>query len=194
MREILFRGMTIDGDWTCGYYVFTPKRTGMFGQTISDADFDRHYILTMKYNLVKEVIPETVGQYTGLTDKNGKKIFEGDVLKGKHDWRNWNTSFGNDEQDFLEQKIRGAYGKYIDKTVSDIFGQRYHYFRNYAVEYYAPIGGWRVRNGSCFHDLTKNHILNRELEVIGNIHDNPELLKGGGEGCKLDNMKHTAES
>ena len=55
MREILFRGKTIDGDWTYGYYVFAPKRTGMFGQTISEADFDKHYILTMKYNLVKEI-------------------------------------------------------------------------------------------------------------------------------------------
>ena len=143
MREILFRGKTIDGDWTYGYYVFAPKRTGMFGQTISEADFDKHYILTMKYNLVKEINPETVGQDTGLTDKNGKKIFEGDILAGALHW--------------LEQKKNGVV------TFRDgSFGLL-----------------WYRGEAEQFNAFTS--MCNIVYEVIGNIHDNPELMKGGEE-------------
>ena len=61
---------------------------------------------------------------------------------------------------------------------------RYFYYRNYAVEYYAKNGGYRARNGGQFHALTQSYIYNSDLEVIGNIHDNPELMKGatGYEG------------
>lgn len=163
MREILFRGRRRNGEWIEGNYIFWNKKHCIYD------------------GIYYEVLPETVGQYTELCDNNGKKIFEGDILKGKHQWRNWNTSFGNDEKDFLEQKIRGAYGKYIDKTANEFIKRRYHYFRNYAVEYYAPNGGYRVRNGGQFHRLDQSYIFNRELEIIGNIHDNPELLKGGAE-------------
>lgn len=81
MREILFRGKTAEGDWTYGYYVHTPKRTGAFGQIMSQADIDRHHILTMKCNIIKEIYPETVGQYTNKKDINGIKIFEYDIVK-----------------------------------------------------------------------------------------------------------------
>ncbi len=89
----------------------------------------------------EEVIPETVGQYTGLTDKNGKKIFEGDIVKGLF-------VFGE-----ISSVVIFKYGSFgIEWNIDEI-------------KVLDPFLGLR----------------NIECEVIGNIHDNPELLKGGDE-------------
>lgn len=82
-ERYLFRGKRTDnGEWVTGYYVFRRKRSGIFGQIISELDFDRHLIIDLQGNS-HEVIPETVGQCTGLKDKNGELIFEGDVVQTK---------------------------------------------------------------------------------------------------------------
>ena len=171
MRDIIFRGKrSNDGKWIYGSYVYQYGANMIYlpDGTDQECGFDYYHI-----------VPETVGQYTGLTDKNGKKIFEGDILKGKHNWRSWNYSSDNTEEEFFAQKIRGAYGKHKSEEYALFDEDRYFYYRNYAVEYYAKNGGYRVRNGGQFHSLTQSYIYNRDLEVIGNIHDNPELLKGG---------------
>lgn len=108
MRTIKFRGKAYSsGGWVYGYYFYdTLLKSHWIG-----CDDD-----------LSEVDPETVGQFTGLLDKNGKEIFEGDVLKG------------------------GIYKSYIVKWDNEENGFNVNY---HALKY----------------------------EVIGNIFDNPELLK-----------------
>jgi uncharacterized phage protein (TIGR01671 family) len=80
MREILFRGKRVDnGEWVYGYY-FSSERDIEDGFVWRDIpQIQQRYGDHYQYF---DVIPETIGQYTGLTDKNGKKIFEGDIVEG----------------------------------------------------------------------------------------------------------------
>ena len=72
-QMIIFRGKRIDnGEWVCGFIV------KMFGTY--------HIIDKDDENTAYEVIPSTVGQYIGLKDKNGKRIFEGDILGSRYDY------------------------------------------------------------------------------------------------------------
>ena len=140
-ERYLFRGKRKDnGEWVEGYYVFQRKCSGVFGQMISELDFDRHLIIDLRGNL-HEVIPETVVRCTGLEDKNGKWIFEGDIIRTK------------------------KYGRVIaHSTVSD-----YDIFR---ITYVPAV--FRLENIHRAFNLVGN---SADYEVIGNIHDNPNLLK-----------------
>ena len=92
-----------------------------------------------------EVYPETVGQFTGLLDKNGKKIFEGDVLK----WR-CSKSGSNKDKNY---------------TVTIEFKEKAH---SYSLTIYDNGEKWATQN---------SYWNQSEREIIGNITENPELLK-----------------
>ena len=77
MREILFRGKTYDGEWVEGF-LFNSQLCRIFWATAFKKEEDNIF-----YCEGKDVNPKTVGQFTGLTDRNGKKIFEGDIVNIK---------------------------------------------------------------------------------------------------------------
>jgi uncharacterized phage protein (TIGR01671 family) len=119
-REILFRGKRVDSsEWFEGSYWLSRS-----------AVRETTYI-TDGYGNLFCVIPETVGQYTGLNDKNGVKIFEGDILKFRSGI--YSVEWDNEHSKFLQ------------------------------------------RDGQFSREL---HIWIAKSEIVGNIHDNPELLKG----------------
>ena len=128
MRIIKFRGKTPDGIWVYGQYAgeFDNSNLGGF----------RGALILAPYATIVE--PLTVGQFTGLTDKEGNAIYEGDIIL---------------------EKLKGE--RKDGELLEIVFGD----FE------------WRVKNEvGC---TTSLFFLNRyhEIEVIGNIHDNPELLK-----------------
>ena len=143
MREILFRGRNKHScEWEFGCYY---KQTEFYGDEMED-----HVIITSHEELSYDqalvcysVQPETVGQFTGLTDKNGTKIFEGDILKF--------------------HKFKGE---------PDWLG-----FVRYDISMFVIEGEQPVDNGGFEVQLCS---INRQrCEIIGNIHDNPELLEEG---------------
>ncbi len=144
MREILFRGKTSDGKWEQG-----DLRHGGYVHNDSET-----YIMRSDYALHNiPVDPETVGQYTGLTDKNGKKIFEGDIVRIAY-------RFGWDD----EQEKNVPEEEYISKVYS-IDGCPFCVDLLHCDGDMSPIAwlDWSYDDA--------------EIEVIGNTTDNPDLLK-----------------
>ena len=168
MREILDRGKRIDnGEWVYGFLYETEKSSSYNAESYI-LEKER---LTINYKCLKGIVthilfvqvdPLTVGHNTLIPDKKNNTIFEGHIIKAKH-------TFHGSKLDFENKAIRNAYGK----EISDFC----YYYRNYVVEYSIKKGAYIARNGSDQYylmQLVKNH----SAEIIGNIHDNPELLKG----------------
>lgn len=154
MREILFRAKRIDnGEWVEGNLITNErnerkKYIGYIFEEINGIieDFD-----------IVEVIPNTICQYTGLTDKNGNRIWENDILKG------FTYPFLCD----------GEFNYFV--TVE--WSEEYKYFFLYTLKNpQSTVRGISEGNSELFEDFNSD-----DWEIIGNIFDNPELLGGKNE-------------
>ena len=159
MREILFRGKRIDnGEWVEGCGIIATENWVSIFTVIDDIDENSSEVNEI------EVIPDTVGQYTGLDDKCGNKIFEGDIVKHHNFGKTEYTSvvkFGEYEQD-------GSDGEYAPTECIGFYVE----VKSYFVLYYS--GDWEPRPYLLQRNLLE---VAKSCEVIGNIYDNPELLK-----------------
>lgn len=132
MREILLRGKRKDNnEWIEGCLYITQRGQYEISRYSKSYDCERY---------TSVVIPSTVGQYTGLTDKNGKKIFEGDIIETP------------------------------DRLVKVVWFADNAQFDLHFIRYKDDVTNTNFK-GIHMRDL-------KEYEVIGNIHDNPELLEG----------------
>lgn len=136
MREILFRGRTKDGKWCYGDYVHAIRFNGVRG-------LHKDWIIPGVYGnggwvslRGKDAVGgDTVGQYTGLTDKNGVKIFDGDIVRYN----------GTVHEVVFESRCGSGYYGIVVSNIET----------------------WGFNNSTPAS----------EMEVIGNIYDNPELLE-----------------
>ncbi len=144
MRTIKFRGKTIFGDrWVYGGILQSESGIYIIEPSASIID-----------SKINKIDPETVGQFTGLTDKDGKEIYEGDILR----YTRYNVRGEGIHNETWTHKCRVYWDE--DK----------HAFWHYM----------KLTRGACrgLLDFRDDRAEKNEIEIIGNIHDNPELLKG----------------
>ena len=158
MRKILFKGKRIDGQppykvgmnddghdgWVYGYYVHKGNSQCLGGNDEKHFIYVwRHYDWNLDTLEPIEIDPSTVCEFTGLTDKNGKEIFEADV-------------------------VRNGYTNHLGE-----------FYKNGVVVYVENDGSFEIANDECYlNRLTRNMVVQRNIEVIGSIHDAPVGKEG----------------
>ena len=157
IREVIFRGKRLhDNKWIYGNFVSDCEGNPHIIEPRFFCEDGHHLQYEDNTDTPVFIIPETVGQFTGLTDKNGRKIFEGDILDVSSDV---------------------AYG-----------GVAVHRLGYFVVEFH---NGCFMKSALddpqlSFFDNAKRkglyHFISTDIhKIVGNIHDNPEILKGGGD-------------
>lgn len=141
MKEILFRGKTRDGKWieSCSVFMRGELALMLNERPIKEVIKDKNGEPVDVIFSFCSVEKNTVGQFTGLTDKNGKKIFEGDIIQGTITSR-WNKSLIR-----CEIVYKGDCFLAIEKISNTLWEHKIRFAK--------------------------------DIEVIGNSYDNPELLK-----------------
>lgn len=161
MRTIKYRGKDVKtGEWKYGHLI-----------TLNVNDKTAYLIITDDYAVVDKelkpweiafflnvdifmVDPNTVGQFTGLLDKNGKEIYEDDIVKyTRYDWKT---------EGYQKQNLINYCRIYYNETKCAFY---------YETKFKSGGGGSGLL---LFND---ERCKKNEIEVIGNIHDNPELLR-----------------
>lgn len=131
MREIKFRAQTKDGIWKYGMLTYANFNKGV----------ERAIAVKTELGsiLLERVDDSTIGQFTGLYDKNGKEIYEGDIIKGT----------------------------IVSAWVKAIISCEVKWDRD----------GWVCVEIDRYKDTEHKVLFGKDCEVIGNIHDNPKLIK-----------------
>ena len=141
MREIIFRGkVTVADEW-------------IFGSLIEE---NGKYLIRAKYDDIGyrqyEIQPETIGQYTGLYDLEGNKIFEGDIVE-----------VNKRSYDFKDRELYNCVIQWDSLFVG--------FSENKEANVDSIRIFWEIEHIKVFYD-----IFDTRIKVIGNIHDNPELI------------------
>lgn len=140
-RETLYRGINFQKEWVYG---------DLFHSYANDDIAIAYYREGSKTPTFDAIFPESFGQYTGLTDKKGVKIFEGDIIKTP----------------------RGSIGEVVFGGAAEECTHREH--RRKITDVYTTYG-WIFKRADGFTIAIDDEIL--QGEVIGNVTDTPELMK-----------------
>jgi hypothetical protein len=151
MREIKFRGQTVNGEWQYG---LLSQSFGKRGQPTKGWYISNSVGMPWAY----KVRPETIGQFTGLQDKNGKDICEGDILMDQYQDKNYDS----DQEDGGTVTVR-------------IY---------YPVVFQDGCFGWIGENTGEFLNFYDHPI--PETEIVGNTYETPELLTPSTGGIKQE--------
>ena len=158
MREIEFRGKRIDnGEWVYGLPMYMNYIKQFTKHEWID-NLDNNRVKTYQTSADFQIEEKTLGQYTGLKDKNGTKIFEGDIVRTQ-EYRTRPHSTNAKKKRFL--------------GVVEYFEYQHHnsiaiYDNGYKVKTFEDTGEYKCFDWSYFYDC----------EVVGNIYDKPELVNG----------------
>ena len=146
MRDIKFRGKTENNIWK-------------YGSLLKDNPQKTYYIVNNEDGSGREVLEKTIGQYTGLKDKNGKEVYEGDIVEFK--------DVGEEGYEYKE-------GFDFDNIAQVVYKNGIYTLSNFGEtdnSYYAT--------NSTDEERLEEVLRNGNCKVVGNIYDNPELLERG---------------